>query len=116
MGSVIVIPCVSNNILYSDEYWNASSRPISLSRHIPLWWLDCFHLWYHDQVPEVADLHKIELDSLSDVSNYGHLFIHFVFLVCPPAFLCDGWMDFLHSWYCDQVLCILGFGGIEGAK
>ena len=57
------------------------------------------HNWYSRCVDHVC---KISIGSVPNLSNYGHSLIHVSF--------CDisekKWIDFIHSWYSNQVPCV----------
>ena len=77
------------------------------SWHIPPWqvdgWMFVCYIWYHDQVQGAAHICEIEFSSSPNVSNYGHLFVHFVFC---SNYLREECVDLVHIWYSNQVPCV----------
>ena len=64
------------------ESGNIGMSPVCQSVHPHTFihddWMDCLHIWYHDQVPWAADARKkIEFDSVSNLSNCGNFFNNF---------------------------------------
>ena len=107
MGSVRLSLCLSIS---------PSSRPCTLLND---GWMDVLTIWYHDQVPWTGNAHfciwciwysnhvpcvsdavELVFGYVSNLSNSGHIFMHFIWLL---RYIREGWVDFIHIWYRNQV-------------